>query len=156
MVKMLQSWIFLCCFQHCLIQMLQTVSYKKRILPLSEVLTLEKRKLRIWQNRQRNRQNQTSGWSIGRGELLHLKCSVIKCKRKQYPLSIVKSIMQYHSNINIPALQWGPLPCLLLPLPHLCLLLICFVPLLIYIHYHCLIICFPLSIIYILVQIHVF
>ena len=33
--------------------------------------------------------------------------SVIKCKRKQYPLSIVKSIMQYHNNINIPALQWG-------------------------------------------------
>ena len=34
--------------------------------------------------------------------------SVVKCKRKQYPMSIVKSIMQYHTvNPNIPALKWG-------------------------------------------------
>uniref|UniRef100_A0A1X7VXI9 YqaJ viral recombinase domain-containing protein n=1 Tax=Amphimedon queenslandica TaxID=400682 RepID=A0A1X7VXI9_AMPQE len=32
----------------------------------------------------------------------------MKCKRKQYPMSLVKSIMQYDTvNPNIPALKWG-------------------------------------------------
>jgi hypothetical protein len=39
--------------------------------------------------------------------LSHLN-EVIKCKKKTYPTSIVKSIMQYYDvSANVPALKWG-------------------------------------------------